>query len=746
MIHLLSITASVLHPDDPSLSERESVQVQQYRLSSLLAAVLLPVFGTLYSWADPQAVDPAWIRLALSGLLLGLFVGSYLSDRVCRNYVPLTWGLIYLCMAWVTVLATFNGFSSDYTIGLVVFYGSAAVVIGLGAESIAPVFWFLGTGFLFAVGGLLAAPTPQTDPLILISGLSTVAFAEGFSLWGQFAAWKKVENQEARLRSIAENVSDGIYRSTPDEGLVFSNQALADMFGYSSPQELLQMDSEALYAEPDKRKQLAAELRRGTSELDGMEIRFRRKDGTTFTGLLSGTVVRDEEGTARYYDGAITNITQLKEQQHALQKRRVKLEALYTATDSLLRASSRKEVGQVLTELVQDTLGYRGVSTRFAEGGVLKPTHVAESVHEFMPERPAFEIGGESAIAEAYRTGETLIVPDLQKAEIDDPNDYGALRSAVVVPLGEHGVFSVGSPTPGAVGTFDTHLIEVLGTYAMVVLDRLQQEQVLRSAKEQAERARARAVEASKAKSAFLANMSHEIRTPLTSIIGFADAIGEEIQSLKDCPDEANLVQLDRFSELVGQGGKRLLDTLDAVLNLSKLESGQIELAEEAVDLVEKTRQVAEELRPSAQEKDLRLDLQMGADEILARADEGGVQIVLQNLLSNGIKYTEEGGVQVRVHRTAEDAVLEVEDSGIGMEPERAEALFEPFRQASEGLSRKFEGSGVGLAVTKKAVEQMDGRVDVETEKGKGSRFVVRLPCCEKNGARRDVAAPSGQG
>ncbi|ABC45073.1 hypothetical protein SRU_1240 [Salinibacter ruber DSM 13855] len=90
MIHLLSITASVLHPDDPSLSERESVQVQQYRLSSLLAAVLLPVFGTLYSWADPQAVDPAWIRLALSGLLLGLFVGSYLSDRVCRNYVPLT--------------------------------------------------------------------------------------------------------------------------------------------------------------------------------------------------------------------------------------------------------------------------------------------------------------------------------------------------------------------------------------------------------------------------------------------------------------------------------------------------------------------------------------------------------------------------------------------------------------------------------------------------------------------------------
>jgi signal transduction histidine kinase len=78
--------------------------------------------------------------------------------------------------------------------------------------------------------------------------------------------------------------------------------------------------------------------------------------------------------------------------------------------------------------------------------------------------------------------------------------------------------------------------------------------------------------------------------------------------------------------------------------------------------------------------------------------------------------------------------------------PERAEALFEPFRQASEGLSRKFEGSGVGLAVTKKAVEQMDGRVDVETEKGKGSRFVARLPCCEKNGARRDVAAPSGQG
>ncbi|MCS4200745.1 GAF domain-containing sensor histidine kinase [Salinibacter ruber] len=418
---------------------------------------------------------------------------------------------------------------------------------------------------------------------------------------------------------------------------------------------------------------------------------------------------------------------ELTRREAELKDRQMKVEALYSATDHLLRAASRTEVAGALIDLVREVLGYRGVSVRFAEDGALKAFDVAETTLTFMPERPDFNIEGDSAVAEVYRSGATLAVEDVEEMEMDDPAAHGDLRSVVVVPIGEHGTFAVASPEPGAISGFDTHLIEVLGSYATATLDRLDREKALRAAKEEAERARTeaevardQAEEAARLKSAFLANMSHEIRTPLTSIIGFAEALGDEVGDGNG--------NTGRFAGLIERSGRRLLDTLDGVLNLSKLEAGQMGLETEPVDLVTKARRAAEELRPQATEKGLGLTVETGRPEVWARADAGSVQIVLQNLVSNAIKYTEEGGVHVRVFRENGWAVLEVEDTGIGMDPALADDLFKPFRQASEGLGRAYEGSGVGLAVTQKATEEMGGQVDVETEAGAGSCFTVRLP------------------
>ncbi|WP_251965112.1 ATP-binding protein [Salinibacter ruber] len=418
---------------------------------------------------------------------------------------------------------------------------------------------------------------------------------------------------------------------------------------------------------------------------------------------------------------------ELTRREAELKDRQMKVEALYSATDHLLRAASRTEVAGALIDLVREVLGYRGVSVRFAEDGALKAFDVAETTLTFMPERPDFNIEGDSAVAEVYRSGATLAVEDVEEMEMDDPAAHGDLRSVVVVPIGEHGTFAVASPEPGAISGFDTHLIEVLGSYATATLDRLDREKALRAAKEEAERARTeaevardQAEEAARLKSAFLANMSHEIRTPLTSIIGFAEALGDEVGDGNG--------NTGRFAGLIERSGRRLLDTLDGVLNLSKLEAGQMGLETEPVDLVTKARRAAEELRPQATEKGLGLTVEIGRPEVWARADAGSVQIVLQNLVSNAIKYTEEGGVHVRVFRENGWAVLEVEDTGIGMDPALADDLFKPFRQASEGLGRAYEGSGVGLAVTQKATEEMGGQVDVETETGAGSCFTVRLP------------------
>lgn len=153
-----------------------------------------------------------------------------------------------------------------------------------------------------------------------------------------------------------------------------------------------------------------------------------------------------------------------------------------------------------------------------------------------------------------------------------------------------------------------------------------------------------------------------------------------------------------------------------------------MDLESQPVDLSEEAREIADELRPKAEEKGLSLQVETNGAAPWVDADAGGIQIVLQNLVSNAIKYTEVGQIHVRVREEGDTLALEVEDTGIGMAPDLADHLFKPFRQESEGIGREYEGTGLGLAVTKKAVDQMGGEIEVESEKGDGSRFTVSFP------------------
>jgi signal transduction histidine kinase len=174
------------------------------------------------------------------------------------------------------------------------------------------------------------------------------------------------------------------------------------------------------------------------------------------------------------------------------------------------------------------------------------------------------------------------------------------------------------------------------------------------------------------------------------------------------------------------------LETLDAVLNLSKLEAEEMELVLNPLDVGEQAEEVAALFEQQVEEKAIDLQVETPAVPCWGRADEGALRIVLRNLVSNAVKYTGEGGqVWIRVRRDKEEAILEVEDTGRGMDPEAVPGLFEAFKQESEGKGRVYEGTGLGLAVTKQAVDQMGGTIGVETEKGKGSCFTVRLPRAE---------------
>ena len=251
---------------------------------------------------------------------------------------------------------------------------------------------------------------------------------------------------------------------------------------------------------------------------------------------------------------------------------------------------------------------------------------------------------------------------------------------------------------------------------AQDVTEEARREGELRKAKETAEAA-------DEMKSALLANMSHEIRTPLTSILGFAEVLSEEAN-----PEGS----VAHFAELIESGGQRLMNTLDSILNLSKLEGQGRTLSVEPVNLSAEAASIVGELQSAADEKGIALSAETGETPVWARADDGGVQLVARNLTENAIKYTEAGGtVQAEVRAEEDAAVIEVSDTGIGIGEEALPHIFEPFRQESEGLGREFEGVGLGLSIVKQATEQMGGAIEVETEKGEGTTFLVRLPRVE---------------
>ncbi|WP_263820560.1 PAS domain S-box protein [Salinibacter sp.] len=543
---------------------------------------------------------------------------------------------------------------------------------------------------------------------------------------------RKLRREKRRAESITENVSDGIYRST-EEGIVYANSAFIEMFGYRDLQELREAGPEALYIDPSRREELIEKEHRD-GRLRQEEVRYRRKDGTVFVGLLSSQQVEGEEDGKRYFDGAITDITKQRRQKKELKRkndlfRRAQEIANVGAWEHDLQAGENR-----WTREVYRIYGYEEA------GGPVPP--VENGVEFYHPEdRPAVR----SAFEKAVKEGKSFDI----EARLTTKDGEQRWVRARGEPQRE-------DENPGREdGNLEGEVARVRGTLQDIT-GRKEQEEALRAAKERAEEARQEAEqakeEAEEAKeeaenaqrmqSAFLANMSHEIRTPLTSIIGFAEMAGSEASEL-ELPESA----LPRYASVIEQSGKRLLETLNGVLNLSKLQAGQMEMEAGPVDLPEQARLAAEELRPEAEEKGIGLELETGGGPAaLAEADEGGVQIVLRNLLSNAIKYTDEGGVTVRTYREdrgaargkeggqpqgnrqSAAAVLEVEDSGIGMDPEVVGKLFDPFRQASEGLSREYEGTGIGLAVTREAVAQMGGSIEVETEKGAGTCMTVRLP------------------
>jgi signal transduction histidine kinase len=229
-------------------------------------------------------------------------------------------------------------------------------------------------------------------------------------------------------------------------------------------------------------------------------------------------------------------------------------------------------------------------------------------------------------------------------------------------------------------------------------------------------------IEASQLKSRFLATMSHEIRTPMNAIIGFSQLL------LRPGKGELSLAQRSMIDKIFNNG-KHLLELLNDVLDLSKIEAGRMELKPDWFDLAQAVQMTVDELRSLAEQKHLPIHVQIELSDLQVYNDAHRLRQVLVNLLSNAIKFTDEGGVSIEVNELSPNQIeIAVRDTGIGIAPENIHRIFEAFRQVDQSLTRRHSGTGLGLAIIDSLVQVMQGEIKVESVVGKGSVFRVRLP------------------
>ena len=328
-----------------------------------------------------------------------------------------------------------------------------------------------------------------------------------------------------------------------------------------------------------------------------------------------------------------------------------------------------------------------------------------------------------SATGRAIVDGVTVHIPDVRadaayrRLDLSEASGY---RSILAVPMLREGV-PIGVLTLARTGEarpFGDKQIELVTMFADQAVIAIENVRLFREIQEKS----AQLEVANKHKSEFLANMSHELRTPLNAIIGFSEVLSERMFG------EVNEKQADYLKD-IHESGKHLLSLINDILDLSKIEAGRMDLELSSFDLPSALSNAMTLVRERAQRHAIALSLEVDKRLGSFQADERKFKQIVVNLLSNAVKFTPDGGrVDVSAKPLDDRIEIAVRDTGIGIAPEDHAAVFEEFKQVGRDYTRKAEGTGLGLALTRRFVELHGGQVRLDSAPGKGSTFTITLP------------------
>jgi PAS domain S-box-containing protein len=497
---------------------------------------------------------------------------------------------------------------------------------------------------------------------------------------------------EKKFRLFVENAIEGIMAADKDNKITFLNQRMEEMLGYSS-EDLIgkPFDFFIFPEELNDFEQKMNSRKQGTGEV--FERKYKRKDGSAMWALVSASPILNADGAYSGSLGMLTDITDRKE------------------ADEILRES--EERFRSVAESANDaiiTINNKGMISGWNRGAV---RIFGYSIDEIT----GYDIG--LIISQITFENQKLIIkhdfPDIEPDFSGKTIELkGYHKSGREFPL-EISMAEWETPT----GKFFTGIIRD-------ITDRKKAEEALIKAKEKAE-------ESDRLKISFLGNMSHEVRTPMNGILGFAELLKN--------PNLTNEEKLE-YIEIIENSGQRMMNILNDLIDISKIESGQMEIVNLNCNVNKLANFIFSFFKPDVDKKGLKFSLHIGLPENEAniKTDPDKLIAILTNLVKNAVKFTMQGSIEVGYRKIDKNLEFFVKDTGDGIKEELKEIIFERFRQGSESLSRSYEGAGLGLPISKSYVKMLGGKIwvknntDENHNQSNGSVFYFTIPFIQDSG------------
>jgi PAS domain S-box-containing protein len=509
-----------------------------------------------------------------------------------------------------------------------------------------------------------------------------------------------LRQSEEQLRLIMENLADLVAVLDPSGRRLYNSPSYQGILG---DVDRLRGSSSFDQIHPDDRERVQDAFRETVRTGVGQRLEYRMmdRDGGVRHIESQGSVIRDEQGQVSKVLVVSRDVTDRNEAAGRVEASERKYRELVQYANSIILRWTRDGRVVFLNDFGQRFFGYTEaeICGRHVVGTIVPQSEsggrdLPSLMEEICADPTAFE---QNVNENMRRNGERVWIAWTNRLVLDDRGEVTE-------------VLSIGTDVT------ERKRAEEAVRELNVSLERRVAERTaeLAVAKERAE-------EADHIKSAFLATMSHELRTPLNSIIGFTGIL---LQGLAGPLSDEQAKQLG----MVQSSGRHLLALVNDVLDISKIEAGEIEIHREPFDVLEAMRKVTLSVAPLAERKALRLTTEAAPEVGTLTSDRRRVEQILLNLLSNAVKFTDRGEVSLSCRLERDTIVFRVRDTGIGIRPEHHDGLFRPFHQVDTGLTRQHEGTGLGLAICKRLTEKLGGSIGVESRWGEGSTFTVSLP------------------